>query len=105
MAGARSARVLVLENPTQGVDTGAREAIYRAVRDAAARGVAVVIVSDDLPELIGLSDRILILIEGRSTRLLDAAPGAKPEEAAVVAEMIPAGLRSTSGTTPGITHV
>ncbi|MCX5580875.1 sugar ABC transporter ATP-binding protein [Kaistia terrae] len=101
----RDPRVLVLENPTQGVDTGAREAIYRAVRDAAARGVAVVIVSDDLPELIGLSDRILILVEGRSTRLLDAAPGAKPEEAAVVAEMIPAGIRSTPGTTPGITHV
>ena len=72
----RGPKVLVLENPTQGVDTGAREAIYSAIRDAASDGVAVVLISDDLPELIGLSDRILIMVEGAVAGVVSAPPGA-----------------------------
>ncbi|NPD14856.1 sugar ABC transporter ATP-binding protein [Xinfangfangia sp. D13-10-4-6] len=87
----RAPQVLVLENPTQGVDSGAREAIYRTIRQAATDGIAVLIVSDDLPELIGLSDRILVMVEGRITREIATPPEAKPEEAEIVADMIPAG--------------
>lgn len=92
----RAPQVLVLENPTQGVDSGAREAIYRTIREAAADGIAVLIVSDDLPELIGLSDRILVMVEGRITRDIAAPPQAKPAEAEIVADMIPAGLPPTA---------
>ncbi|WP_283179482.1 ATP-binding cassette domain-containing protein [Gemmobacter sp. 24YEA27] len=92
----RAPQVLVLENPTQGVDSGAREAIYRTIREAAAAGIAVLIVSDDLPELIGLSDRILVMVEGRITRDIAAPPQAKPAEADIVADMIPAGLSPTA---------
>lgn len=92
----RAPQVLVLENPTQGVDSGAREAIYRTIREAAAAGIAVLIVTDDLPELIGLSDRILVMVEGRITRDIAAPPQAKPAEADIVADMIPAGLSPTA---------
>ena len=93
----RNPKVLVLENPTQGVDTGAREAIYKAIRDAAADGVAVLLISDDLPELIGLSDQIIVLVDGRPVASFDAPPAAKPDEAEIVAAMIPAGTPNLAG--------
>lgn len=57
-------RVLLLNNPTRGVDIGARIEIYRAIRELADEGLAVVIVSDDLPELIGLSERLIVMRSG-----------------------------------------
>ena len=53
-------RVLLLNNPTRGVDVGARVEIYRSLREAADRGLGILLASEDLNELIGLSDRILI---------------------------------------------
>jgi ribose transport system ATP-binding protein/rhamnose transport system ATP-binding protein len=63
MAG--TPRVLLLEEPTRGVDVGARADIYRLIRDACDSGAAVILASTDLPELIGLADRIAILRQGR----------------------------------------
>ena len=57
-------RVLLLNNPTRGVDVGARAEIYRSLREAAERGLAILLVSEDLNELIGLSDRILVMRAG-----------------------------------------
>jgi ABC-type sugar transport system ATPase subunit len=57
-------RVLLLNNPTRGVDIGARFEIYRVIRVLANEGLAVVIVSDDLQELIGLSDRLIVMRRG-----------------------------------------
>lgn len=57
-------RVLLLNNPTRGVDIGARFEIYRAIRELANEGLAVVIVSDDLQELIGLSERLIVMRSG-----------------------------------------
>lgn len=65
-------RVLLLDDPTRGVDVGARADLYRLIRDLAAGGTAVLLVSSDLPELIGLSDRIAILQGGRIAGILDA---------------------------------
>jgi rhamnose transport system ATP-binding protein len=58
-------RVLVLDEPTQGVDIGAKSEIHRQIARLAATGVAVLLISSDLPELLALSDRILVLRGGR----------------------------------------
>jgi ribose transport system ATP-binding protein len=57
-------QVLLLDEPTRGVDVGARGEIYRIVRDLAASGLAVILVSSDMPELIGLSHRVLVVRAG-----------------------------------------
>ncbi|WP_029112856.1 sugar ABC transporter ATP-binding protein [Mycobacterium sp. URHB0044] len=85
----RQPDVLVLDEPTQGVDTGAREGIYDLLRQVAAAGTAVILVSDDLPELIGLSNRVAVITDGRLVATVDAPPGAKPDEHDLVALMIP----------------
>jgi ABC-type sugar transport system ATPase subunit len=92
---AREPRVLVVENPTRGVDTGAREEIYALLRDQAAAGVAVLLVSDDLTELIGLSDRIAVMGGGTVIETVDAPPSAKPAEERLLAPML-AGHRDRS---------
>ncbi|MBD1203938.1 MAG: sugar ABC transporter ATP-binding protein [Rhodobacteraceae bacterium] len=65
--------LLLLDEPTRGVDVGAKFDIYTLIRDLAAKGAMVIIVSSDLPELIGLSDRIAVLNAGRITETLPAA--------------------------------
>ncbi|BBZ29371.1 ABC transporter ATP-binding protein [Mycolicibacterium madagascariense] len=97
----RQPQVLILDEPTQGVDTGAREGIYDLLRQVAAAGTAVILVSDDLPELIGLSNRIVVITNGRISATVDAPPGAKPDEHDLVARMIPGATRPTVPTTVG----
>ncbi|MFN7020592.1 MAG: ATP-binding cassette domain-containing protein, partial [Phycisphaerales bacterium] len=60
-------RVLLLDEPTRGIDVGTKAEVYRLVREAADRGVAVVLVSSEMPELLALSDRIVVLSAGRLT--------------------------------------
>jgi ABC-type sugar transport system ATPase subunit len=57
--------VLRMEEPTRGVDVGAKTEIYRIINELTAEGVAVVMVSSDLPELVAMSDRVLVLRAGR----------------------------------------
>jgi ribose transport system ATP-binding protein len=61
----RDCRVLLLDEPTRGVDVGARSEIYALVRRLADNGVAVVVVSSEVPEVLGLADRVLVISEGR----------------------------------------
>lgn len=58
-------RLVVLDEPTRGVDVGTKAAIYRQIASLAARGLGVVVISSELPELIGLCHRVLVLHEGR----------------------------------------
>jgi ribose transport system ATP-binding protein len=58
-------RVLILDEPTRGVDVGAKAEIYKLVRQMAAEGMAVVVISSDLPEVLLLSDRILVMRGGK----------------------------------------
>src|SRR3954449_9369541 len=60
----RECRVLLLDEPTRGVDVGARSEIYALIRDLADRGVAVVVISSEIPEVLGLADRVLVLSDG-----------------------------------------
>ncbi len=85
----RAPRVLVLDSPTRGVDAGAKEEIYRVIRDLADEGVGILLISDELLELIGLSNRILILQRGRVVAEVDAPPDRKPTERDLVAWMMP----------------
>lgn len=58
-------RVLLLDEPTRGVDIGAKSEIYRIISDLAQQGVAILMVSSELPEIVGLSDRVLVMREGQ----------------------------------------
>ena len=60
--------LLLLNNPTRGVDVGAREEIYRIIRQKASEGLAILLSSEDMPELIGMSDRLVVLRRGVSVR-------------------------------------
>jgi ribose transport system ATP-binding protein len=73
--------VLLLDEPTRGVDVGARSEIYALVRRLAARGVAVVLVSSEVPEVLGLADRVLVIREGRVVR---EAPATELDEGRVL---------------------
>jgi ribose transport system ATP-binding protein len=85
---ASGVRILVLDDPGRGLDVGAKEDIYSLMRDIANNGGAVLLVSDNLPELIGLSNRILVLRDGLVSALIDAPRGAKPREVDVVSAML-----------------
>ncbi|RZT25556.1 monosaccharide ABC transporter ATP-binding protein (CUT2 family) [Mycobacterium sp. BK558] len=85
---ARGVQMLILDNPTRGVDAGAKEEIYDIVRDLADSGVAILLISDDLLEVIGLSNRIAIMKDGVITHRVDAPVAAKPQEADLIATMV-----------------
>jgi L-arabinose transport system ATP-binding protein len=86
-------RVLLLDEPTRGIDVGAKSEIYRIISRLAADGVAVVLVSSDLPEALGLADRVAIMRQGALAAVLDRAEAtpervlslALPQESAPVA--------------------
>jgi len=63
----RETRVLLLDEPTRGIDIGTKMEIYRLIREAAAAGTAVLLVSSEMPELIALSDRVLVMADGHIT--------------------------------------
>ncbi|MDA8212027.1 MAG: xylose ABC transporter ATP-binding protein [Clostridia bacterium] len=60
-------KVLILDEPTRGIDVGAKFEIYNIMNQLAGQGVAVIIISSELPEILGMSDRILVMYEGRFT--------------------------------------
>ena len=69
----RACRILLLDEPTRGVDVGARAEIYRVVGELAARGLAVIVVSSDLSELVAICTRILVMREGAVVAEVDGA--------------------------------
>jgi ABC-type sugar transport system ATPase subunit len=60
-------KVLFLDEPTRGIDVGAKQEIYAEINKLASEGMAIVLVSSELPEVLGLSDRVVVLHEGRKT--------------------------------------
>ena len=64
-------KVLILDEPTQGVDVGAKSEIHKIIRRLAREGVAILMISSDLPEIIGMSDRIAVMRGGTITAMLD----------------------------------
>jgi rhamnose transport system ATP-binding protein len=60
-------RVLILDEPTRGIDIGAKVEVHRLISELAAKGLAIILISSDLPEVLAMSDRIIVLHEGRVT--------------------------------------
>ena len=90
---AAQARIIIFDEPTRGIDVGARAEVYELMTELAAEGIAILMISSDMEELLGMSDRILVLHEGRMTgiipiseasqeRILALASGTNEEEAA-----------------------
>ena len=64
-------KVLILDEPTRGVDIGAKKEIYSIINDLAAKGVAIIMVSSELPEVLGMSDRVMVVHEGHIAGFID----------------------------------
>jgi ribose transport system ATP-binding protein len=63
--------VLIFDEPTRGVDIGAKSEIYFLMRELAKKGVAIIVISSDMEEVLGISDRVAVMHEGRITGILD----------------------------------
>lgn len=63
--------ILIFDEPTRGIDIGAKEEIYNLIEELASQGKSIIMVSSDLPEVLRLSDRVIVMCEGRKTKELD----------------------------------
>ena len=68
----RGLKVIVVDEPTRGIDVGAKSEIFALIDRLAGEGLAVVMMTSEMPELLGLSDRIAVMAEGRLTAIMDA---------------------------------
>jgi len=71
------ASILILDEPTRGIDVGAKHDIFELVNHLAERGIAILMISSELPELLGVTDRILVMCQGKRTadlKTTDATP-------------------------------
>lgn len=93
-------KVLILDEPTRGIDVGAKVEIYQLVNELTAAGAAVLMISSDLPEVLGLSDRVLVMAQGRVAGEL---PAEQATQDAVMALAVSA--PATPRTTPTTTEV
>jgi inositol transport system ATP-binding protein len=66
-----SPQIIILDEPTRGVDVGAKFEIYKLIGNLCSQGIAIIMISSELPEILGLSDRILVLAKGRRTAILN----------------------------------
>ena len=64
-------KVIILDEPTKGIDVGSKAAVHAFISELAGEGLAVVMVSSELPEILGMSDRVLVMREGRQVGLFD----------------------------------
>ena len=82
---ATAPRLLIVDEPTRGIDVGTKAEVHRLMSALAADGMAVVMVSSELPEVLGMADRVLVLREGRVTASLSRAEAT--EESVMYAAM------------------
>jgi ribose transport system ATP-binding protein len=105
--------VLIFDEPTRGIDVGAKEEIYRLLNDLAEQGKSIIMISSELPEVLRMSHRVVVMSEGRVTGVLSAAeatqetvmhyatlrPDENPEDAAELGLDQPAAAEATTGRT------
>jgi len=77
-------RVLIFDEPTRGIDVGAKVEVYQEMNALIARGVGILLISSELPEVLGMSDRVLVMYDGRLVADLPA-PEATPERVIALA--------------------
>ena len=78
-------KLLILDEPTRGIDVGAKAEVHHMINELARQGLAVILISSDLPEVLAMSDRILVFREGRQMALFDR--GEATEESVMTAAM------------------
>lgn len=76
---ARQCEILIFDEPTRGVDVGAKFEIYTLMRNLVAQGVSILMISSEMPEVLGLADRVLVMHDGRVTGEIDDVPSATQE--------------------------
>lgn len=76
----RNCDILIFDEPTRGIDVGAKAEIYRLLQSLAAEGKAVIVISAELPEVLRLSHRIAVMCEGRLTGILPGGPDTSQED-------------------------
>jgi len=87
-------KVIILDEPTKGVDVGAKTAIFSIMNSLAEAGYGIIMVSSEMPEVLGMSDRILVMREGRVAAIMDTA-GATQEK--ILSAAIPEGATAHAG--------
>ncbi|MGF1695442.1 sugar ABC transporter ATP-binding protein [Vibrio lamellibrachiae] len=75
----RDAKVMIFDEPTRGIDVGAKYAIYELLDELACQGVGVIMISSELPEVLGMSDRVIVMKEGEMTAMLNTADTSQEE--------------------------
>ncbi len=95
-------RVLILDEPTRGIDIGAKIEVHRIISELAASGLGIILISSDLPEVLAMSDRILVLREGRVTAEVPRASAT--EEVVMLAATGQAELDVAASDAPGAAH-
>lgn len=65
-----SPKILILDEPTRGIDIGAKSEIYAFIHELAKQGISIIIISSELPEVLGMADRVLVMSEGRIAKEL-----------------------------------
>jgi rhamnose transport system ATP-binding protein len=83
-------KVIILDEPTKGVDVGAKTAIFNIMNDLAEMGYGIIMVSSEMPEVLGMSDRILVMREGRVAAVMDTATSSQEQ---ILRAAIPAGVK------------
>ena len=78
-------KVMIFDEPTRGIDVGAKAEVHNIIRDLAAEGVAVLVISSDLPEVLALADRVLVMREGRQAGILPIAEATQERVIAMAA--------------------
>ncbi len=68
---AKNPKLIIFDEPTRGVDVGAKAEIHKLIESLAKEGIAIILISSELPEILGVSDRVLVMAEGRVTAILD----------------------------------
>jgi ribose transport system ATP-binding protein len=81
-------RVLVFICPTRGLDIGSKEQIYDLIRQLASQGISIILIADSLEELIGLSNTIIVMKDGKIGRIFDAPSGRKPKQVDLIRYML-----------------
>ena len=71
-------RLLIIDEPTRGIDVGTKAEVHRLLSELAGQGLAILMISSELPEVLGMADRVLVVSEGRLTADIDRAD-ATPE--------------------------
>ncbi len=66
-------KVLIMDDPTRGIDVGAKYEIYKLMNDLTEQGISIIMISSELEEVLGMSDRVMVMHEGQSTRMFDIA--------------------------------